>query len=412
MGIRDWLKTIRIKRIAGNTMVQATEAESLEKATKIIIQALLKEPPEMRVQILAEIGEQIDGDANTSNVLLDKVAVGITESKTIPNDILKEGGIQDNMTDKGIVSLIKDGGIDLDMQKTFAGSIDNKESKEEMKSLIADRIDEREEEKRKKKQKEIIDLLSKLYKKCGEVTDSDVITMLSDIPENQKSELVRNEINGIISRQMAFNYLKFGSIIFSRFNDVLSAEEMFDLNYIERIKNEIVKIKANTKEEKDEVLKKLDGFTETWREVLLEDVSKEIANRYIDTGVWDIHYSEEMKNITQNEEKTILESIENKVKKKKKKNLSTEDRLKIGSQIRGKHKVNDIVDYMDKTNTFNMLNSLDEKGAKRAIEAFNEVLAREVERLDKEETGTKKETLENNNNNPNPDQVGTDGLEH
>ena len=413
MGLRDLLKYFKIKRIAGDTMEQANEAESLEQAKKIIIQTL-KEHPEMRGEILSEIGRQIDENEETPNILLDEVAVGITESNSIPNKIINREGVKDNMTDEGIISLIEDDNIDLKMQQTLANNIDDTESKEKMDTLIEKRIDKEKEEKEKAKQKEVLNLLDKLYKKCGEIKDSDIITTLSDIPENQKTEAVKKGINAVISKQMACNYLEYGSIIFSKFNEILSAEDMFALNYTDKIKKEIIRIKTNSKDGAGDITKKLESFTESWREVLIEDVCKEVANKYLDTGVWDIQSSEEMKNISQEEENFIVNSINEKVKKKKKKDLSTEDKLKIKALIRGKVNVNNIIEYIDQIGLLDQLNELlditDKETVKKVLNASNAFVMNRIKR-EKGRIKVTEDTKETETIN-NSDQVDTDGVEH
>ena len=411
MGLGDLFKKLKIKRIAGDTMEQASEAENLEQAKKIIIQTL-KEHPEMRGELFSEIGKQIDENEETPNSLLDEVAVGITESNSIPNKIINREGVKDNMTDEGIISLIKDDNIDLKMQQTLAKNIDDTESKEEIDSLIEERIDKEQEAKRIEKQKEILTLLDKLYQKCGDVKDSDIIITLSDIPENQKTESVKKGINAVIAKQMACNYLDYGSIIFSKFNEILSAEDMLALNFTEKIKKELLRVRTN--KSPTEILKLSDSFTESWREVLIEDICKEVANKYIDTGVWDIKTSEEMKNISQKEEEYIVKSINEKIKKKKKKNLSTEDKLKIKALIRGKINVNNIIEYADEIGLFENLNDLleitDEETVKKVLNASNAFVMNRIKR-EKGRIKVTEDTKETETINDS-DQVDTDEVEH
>ena len=83
MILKDLINWFRIRRIAGNTLGNANEAETLEQA-KIIIKAL-KEHPELKGDLLSEIGRQIDMNDKTPNVLMDKVAMGIIGTDELPN---------------------------------------------------------------------------------------------------------------------------------------------------------------------------------------------------------------------------------------------------------------------------------------------------------------------------------------
>lgn len=343
MGIKDFFNSLRIKKIAGDTLDNANDAESLEEAKRVIIKAL-KEHPEMKKEILSEIGNQIDGDNEIPNALMDEVAMGITTTKEIPNKIINSEGVKNALTDDGIQTIIKKGNIDPNLQNNLADSISD-------------------ENKRKKVKKEITNnTLSKLYNDCGKISDAELITKLKDLQLDHNNMHTKSRITNIIARQMAFNYLKFKSIIFPKFREILSVEKMFELNLPRIIEEELKYIKEDTEGMK--------GFTEEWRKKLLEDVCDNITRTYIDTGIWNIPDSEEMRNINEEEEQFILNTIKTKLKSINGSELNSKSQLDIKAQIRGNYNVNSIIDEMTKEGVYELLINMPREDASKLIKTF------------------------------------------
>ena len=327
MGIINFFKKRQIARIAGDTLDNVNDAKSLEEAKRVIIKAL-KEHPEMKKEILSEIGNQIDGDNEIPNALMDEVAMGIMSTKEIPNKIINSDGVKNALTDDGIQTIIKQGNIDPNLQKNLADSISD-------------------DNKRKIVKKEITNItLNKLYNDCGNISDADLITKLKDLQLDQNNMHTKSIITSIIVRQMAFNYIKFKSIIFSRFREIISVEKMFEINFPRIIEEEIKYIKEDTKG--------MEGFTEEWRKKLLEDVCDNITKTYIDTGIWNIPDSEEMRNINKEEEQFILNTIKTKLKSINGSELNSKSQLDIKAQIRGNYNVNSIIDEMTKEGVYEL----------------------------------------------------------
>lgn len=360
MGIKDFFNSLRIKKIAGDTLDNANDAESLEEAKRVIIKAL-KEHPEMKKEILSEIGNQIDGDNEIPNALMDEVAMGITTTKEIPNKIINSEGVKNALTDDGIQTIIKKGNIDPNLQNNLADSISD-------------------ENKRKKVKKEITNnTLSKLYNDCGKISDAELITKLKDLQLDHNNMHTKSRITNIIARQMAFNYLKFKSIIFPRFREILSVEKMFELNLPRIIEEELKYIKEDTEGMK--------GFTEEWRKKLLEDVCDNITRTYIDTGIWNIPNSEEMRNINEEEEQFLLSTIETKLKNIARLELTVKDKIDIQSQIRGKSNVNSIINTMAKYGLLRLLINMPEKEAEKIIKVVTTFVMNRSKKKEKEKKG-------------------------
>lgn len=360
MGIKAFFNSLRIKKIAGDTLDNANDAESLEEAKRVIIKAL-KEHPEMKKEILSEIGNQIDGDNEIPNALMDEVAMGITTTKEIPNKIINSEGVKNALTDDGIQTIIKKGNIDPNLQNNLADSISDKNKRQEVKKEITNNT------------------LSKLYNDCGKISDAELITKLKDLQLDHNNMHTKSRITNIIARQMAFNYLKFKSIIFPKFREILSVEKMFELNLPGIIEEEIKYIKEDTEGMK--------GFTEEWRKKLLEDVCDNITRTYIDTGIWNIPNSEEMRNINEEEEQFLLSTIETKLKNIARLELTVKDKIDIQSQIRGKSNVNSIINTMAKYGLLRLLINMPEKEAEKIIKVVTTFVMNRSKKKEKEKKG-------------------------
>lgn len=86
----------------------------------------------------------------------------------------------------------------------------------------------------------ILKELRDLYRKCGEINDTELSNTIIDL--NIDMNKYRVFIDRIIARQFAFAYLKFRGIIFSRFNRIISKERILEENIIDTILKECIKI--------------------------------------------------------------------------------------------------------------------------------------------------------------------------
>ena len=119
--------------------------------------------------------------------------------------------------------------------------------------------------------------LRELYKLCGKIKDFDVIKKLLDLNINGNSAIAKR----IIARQCAFNYKKYGNILFSSFSRIISEEDMLSQDDIDIILSELMIInpKIKVKSIKEDLLNSL-----------LQRVSKKIGERYFITGRIDIRF--------------------------------------------------------------------------------------------------------------------------
>ena len=86
--------------------INVAEDEDIYKAKEKFL-SMLEKHPEIRKDLLMELGVRIDDDEQAPNEFLDKVALEITKSKEIPDSVLDDT-VSDKLTDEGIKELILD----------------------------------------------------------------------------------------------------------------------------------------------------------------------------------------------------------------------------------------------------------------------------------------------------------------
>ncbi len=141
----------------------------------------------------------------------------------------------------------------------------------------------------------ILKELRDLYRKCGEINDTELSNTIIDL--NIDMNKYRIFIDGIIVRQFAFAYLKYGGIIFSRFNRIISKERILEENIIDTILKECIKIiqqvengKINSVELKQSEAEFRKSIPKKKKELLIvlkSDIAEEITNNYLKRGKFE-----------------------------------------------------------------------------------------------------------------------------
>ena len=200
--------------------------------------------------------------------------------------------------------------------------------------------------------------IRRLYNECGQINDIELIYQIQDLNiKNEDKRIIRR----IIARQCAFDYLKFGSIIFSNFNRILSEYEMLEENIIFDILKECILIIIQIKTGKIPSIKiknthlQFEKHIPEKREELYTDLINYVEKRIV-FNYWETGAFEECKKISNNNLLKMEEGIINKIKSNyinkalKNKNIDSRPpsriieygftnliRLEIKAKIRGKY---------------------------------------------------------------------------
>ena len=135
----------------------------------------------------------------------------------------------------------------------------------------------------------ILKELRDLYRKCGEINDTELSNTIIDL--NIDMNKYRIFIDRIIVRQFDIAYLKYGGIIFSRFNRIISEERILEENIIDTILKECIEIiqqvdngrinPIKIKQSGAEFRKSIPEKREKLLIVLKSDIAEEITNNYL-----------------------------------------------------------------------------------------------------------------------------------
>ena len=124
--------------------INIAEDEDIYKAKEKFL-SMLEKHPEIRKDLLMELGVRIDDDEQAPNEFLDKVALEITKSKEIPDSVLDDT-VSDKLTDEGIKELILKGNMAIFRQELLSEKIQNLDLKKEMQILIEKRREKNQTE--------------------------------------------------------------------------------------------------------------------------------------------------------------------------------------------------------------------------------------------------------------------------
>ena len=209
--------------------------------------------------------------------------------------------------------------------------------------------------------------LNKIYKELdkdiGEFGIKEEIDKILRVMPKIQSETIMKLINQILAKKMVLNYMCFDSTMPRKFSGIKSVEEMFEENFPKIAESEYKKMARTDREEAKYKFKEA-----KFREDLLKEIAKNVAENYKknDYKRLVIPQSEEMKQISQEEEEKFIKEIAQAVKVKGGK-LDTLSELDAKGQIRGNiAETESIGDYVTKIEELppNIKNEFIEQGKK------------------------------------------------
>lgn len=275
-----------------------TKEEAIQLATQEVI-AKIKRYPEIASKILQSVQE-----AEIPNDVIIETATQISEDPHIANETITNAGKE--LPDSIIANIIN-----------------NAEMEEDNKINLIEKIKDvsiRQEVIKRK--------LKEMYVDCQKETDILFVSRLVELQRLSEQEEVNDLMQRCIAKKLAHNYAQFGMAKTSTFKKILFPEEMFQMKMPDKVQEEYDKIEAKDKQVYDR---------QEFRIKLLRKIAKEVVSNYDpDIGEFYVPYSNEMKNITKEEENAFFEKLqiefENRVEERK---LTTFEIRNIQQQIQG-----------------------------------------------------------------------------
>ena len=264
-----------------------------------------------------------------------EILKGILDKKEIPNKIFEQAATDiskiDEIPDTVIPKAVADSEINVPDQ-IIENIIENGDVNRKEKIELINNIDSE-----KIKQRQIEEELKELYKICADLTELDLINKLESINIVQKNERLNKLEEAIIAKKMAANYRKFGGTKINTLGRYLPVEKMLEEDLQTKVYNEYEKMKNDKNEENKVDKSKL-------KMQILDEIAKNVANTYNEIGEFVIPQSKNMTQITQEEEKNFIGSIQIYSRQK----LNDEDIININLQIKGRSNNMHLKDFLVK----------------------------------------------------------------
>ena len=321
----------KIKEIVGNIEEKFNEAEAEEEATKQAVEEALRkleEKPKLAEAVLRELLVR----QNISDSVPVETIKNIPESE-IPNDKVVEvvEKLSDELPDNKMLEIEEETTLGL-------------KGKQKIVEAVSD-----PDKKRKKHEELIVNELNKIYKELnkdiGEFRIKEEIGRILQVMPKMESEKIQKIINQILAKRIVLNYMNFNSTMPRKFSGIKSIEEMFEENFPQIAETEYKKMARIDREEARYKFKE-----SKFKENLLKEIAKNVAESYKKNGYKRlvIPQSEEMKQISQEEEEKFIQEIAQAVKAKGGK-LDGISELDAKGQIRGNiEETEKIEDYVSK----------------------------------------------------------------
>lgn len=329
-------KNSRIEQMVSEA-INVAEDEDIYKA-KVTFLSMLEKHPEIRKELLLELGVRVDDDEQAPNEFLDKVALEITQNKEIPDSVLDDT-VSDKLTDDGIKNLILKGNMAIFRQELLAKKIQDVKLQEEMQTLIEKRREKNQTEEEKKKEKEDYEKLGEVYDSCQDLAELDIIEKIRNLKINPQDKKSKNRIEKIIAKKMANNYFNFGTTTIPTLSKLMPVEEMFAESMPILVETEWQKIlrekpdrKSNYQYAQGDLQKKL-----------LKHIANKSVSAYLETGRFSIPQSQKMHELTKEEENDFIKSIEKELGTK----LSRMQLKDVHAQVRGIIGINDTIEKFE-----------------------------------------------------------------
>ena len=286
--------------------INVAEDEDIYKAKKKFL-SMLEKHPEIRKDLLLELGVRVDDDEQAPNEFLDKVAVEITKSKEIPESVLDDT-VSDKLTDEGIKELILKGNMAIFRQELLSKKIQDFDLRQQMQDLVEKRREKNQTEAERRKEKKDYERLEDIYGKCQDLAELDIVDDVRNLNINPQDKKSQNMVHKIIAKKMANNYFDFGTTTIPTLSKLMSVEEMFAENMPQLVEIE-------WKEKKKESLDKESSYQYTQKDLqnkLLKHIANKSVSAYLETGRFSIPQSQKMRELSKEEENKFIQFYQQK----------------------------------------------------------------------------------------------------
>lgn len=273
---------------------------------------IIKENPDLEVAIAREILKELIENEKMPERLFAKTAKYIAQTPEIPDTVITQAVQETERQVSGevIEEIIVEGEVNPKERLRLIKNVEDKE-------IISRRVK---------------DELKIVYDNCKNEQDWEISSLVKEIvgllEEEDLTVEIKDLIHQIVGRKMAENYYddkRRGTRIYE-LSKIMPYEEMMEENLPEIVQREYRLLE-------DKEGKKEDRFTKTnLTHLILDKMADDISKRYKETGIFAIPQSNNMKNLTVEEEKHFIKTIQNLSEEQ----ITEEEIRDIRAQIRGR----------------------------------------------------------------------------
>lgn len=285
------------------------EEHPMDETVEEIMQIFQNNPdPEKVREILKNILEKKD----IPDRIFEKTATKISQDEKIPDSIITEVVAKSDVdvADETINNIINEGEINLKERLNLLKNVENKKILE----------------------KQVSNELEILYRNCTDKRDAEVAERVIELKEilgcKNISDDVQNLIQTVVAKKMAENIysdISKGTRIYE-LSKVMPVEDMIERDLVSTVEREYKKIEDNGQVKEGRFKK------EELKKLILTELAKKISVKYEELGIFVIPQSENMKKITDEEEKIFIRAIQTYSRKE----LSKQEVVDIDEQVRGR----------------------------------------------------------------------------
>lgn len=276
-----------------------TRQEAIQEAAKRVIRELEAHPDMPAIAFLKMLQDEkklpddvvVEASTQISEVKSEEILVELMEELDIPS--------------KDIQYIIKKSDISVDTAKKVAEQIPDETIQEEEKRRLENIEKEKKEEEEKREQDKIKRKLREKYVKCDEIPVSTLVSNFSDIEANNRTSEVNDMIKQILARKAAIDWKHSGSARIQSMMGIISPEEMLEENFSQLVEEEfrdVEKIEKYPGEKKYQ--------QEDMQKIILSQIAKNVVKMYREVGVLDVPQSDNMKNLTPEQEEFFVNQVQ------------------------------------------------------------------------------------------------------
>lgn len=304
------------------------EENPINDTVEKIMQIVQNNPDPVEVRkLLTELIER----ENISDQVVERAAIELSKTDDIQNRIIVEAidKAEANVPDSTIKNIINKGDMNIRDNLELIQQMHDQEKQKQAEQEQFELQRQEQQKKLEQKRKEAKTKLEVIKSNIKEMQDGEIGNKISDIKEQLSPENMNNEINELIQYIIAQRMAE------DIYNDARKNPAMYMLSKAMPTGEMIERDLATSVQERYKEIEEERGHKEgrfnkrEFKKLILNEMARQIRIEYEKTGLFDIPESKQLSQLTKEEKKYLIDTIQKLVNTK----LKKEDVLDISRQI-------------------------------------------------------------------------------